>query len=190
MKIRPTSVPEVERLRRGRHRVIDRDVRQRGEQAARHDDLLTSDSIRERAEDDEERRAEQQRERHDLVGGVERNLEHRLQEDQRVELSRVPHDRLSRRRAEQHDEEHLPPLGGAVAVRDRRLRRLPLRLEPREERRLGHAQRECSTTRRPGRPRAGTESASPTSLKSASDIACLVTRMTISETNSPSVAVV
>ena len=58
----------VLRLRRGEvgvgrlgQRVEQREVRQRREQAAGHDDRLPADPVGQRAEDDEERRAEQQR---------------------------------------------------------------------------------------------------------------------------------
>ena len=103
--------------------MIDRDVRQRGEKIAGHHDLLAPDAIRKRAEEDEERRAEQERDRDDHVRRDERHLEHGLQEEQRVELARVPDHRLSGRRAEQHEKKtfHVRPvpklsLIGAVDV--------------------------------------------------------------------------
>ena len=50
-------------LARFGQRVEQREVRQRGEQAAGHDDRLAADLVGQRAEHDEERRADQQRKR-------------------------------------------------------------------------------------------------------------------------------
>jgi hypothetical protein len=87
--------------------------------------MYVSPASRQPAEDDEKRCSEEQRQRDDLVGSVERHLENRLQEDERVELAGVPDHRLPRRRAKQHREKDLPPLRGAVTVGDGRGRRLP-----------------------------------------------------------------
>ena len=78
-----------------RQTLEEREVRDRGDQAAGEDDLLAPDPVRERAEDDEERRADEEREPDQRVGRDEFELQVDLQEEQRVELARVPDDALS-----------------------------------------------------------------------------------------------
>jgi hypothetical protein len=90
----------VERLRRVHHRLVDRDVGQRGDEATGHDDSLAPDAVRQRPENDEERGGQDQGDRNDHVRRVDRNLENRLKEDERVELAGVPDHGLPGRRAE------------------------------------------------------------------------------------------
>src|SRR2546428_4268 len=52
----------------------EREVGQGREQAAGHDDLLPPDLIRQPAEEDEKRRADEERKRDQQVGGLERHL--------------------------------------------------------------------------------------------------------------------
>jgi hypothetical protein len=92
------------------HGLVDRVVRERGDEIAGHHDFLAADAVRQRAEHDEERCAEGQGDGDDDVRLHEVDLEHVLQEDQRVELSRVPDHRLPRRGAEQHEQDDLPVL--------------------------------------------------------------------------------
>jgi hypothetical protein len=73
-----------------RQRLEQREVGQRGDQAAGHDDRLAADAVGQRAEHDEERRADQQRQRDQDVGGGRLDLQCLRQEEQRVELARVP----------------------------------------------------------------------------------------------------
>ena len=84
-----------------------RHVGQRRQQAARHDDLLAADAIREPAEEDEEAGADEQRDRDHDVGGLVVDLERDGQEEQRVELAGVPDHALTGRRAEQREEHDL-----------------------------------------------------------------------------------
>ena len=53
-------------------RAEQREIGQRGERAAGHDDRLAADLVREPAEQDEERRADRQRDRNQDVGGRRR----------------------------------------------------------------------------------------------------------------------
>jgi hypothetical protein len=79
----------------------DREVRQRGDQAARHDDGLATDLVRQPAEQNEKRRADRQAASDQQVGGGRIDLQGLRQEEQRIELAGVPHHRLPGRRAEQ-----------------------------------------------------------------------------------------
>ena len=126
-------------LRIGRgvdHRVVDRQIRERGDEVAGHHDLQAADLVRQRAEDGEERHAEQDRDRDDRRRLHDVDLHDALQERQRVELARVPDDALAGGRAEE-DEQHDLEVGPvAEAFLERLRRRLPLTLERRVERRL------------------------------------------------------
>ena len=121
------------------HRVINRDVKDRGEKVTCHHYLLATNPVRQTPEENEQRSPECQRYRDTDVGSDERDLENRLQEEQRVELSRVPDHRLARRRAEQHREKDLPARPGAETLLDRRARRFACVLQNRKERRLPQA---------------------------------------------------
>ena len=119
-----------------RDRMKDREVRQGRERQARHDDRLAADAIGQRPEDEKERRAHEQRARDEQVRRLRVHLERLREEEQGVELPRVPHHRLARRepeQREQHDLEVAPP---RERFGERRLRRLALVLHLLEQRRF------------------------------------------------------
>ena len=158
----------VLRLRGGQRRVgglgqrlEEREVGQRRDQAAGHDDRLAADLVGQRAEHDEERRADQQRRGDQDVGRGAVDLQRCGQEEQRVELARVPDHRLAGGQAEQRQEHDLQVLPLAEGFGQRRLRGLALLLHLLEGRRLVHRQPDPDRDRRAGRPTPGTECASP-----------------------------
>src|ERR1700758_4095746 len=102
-----------------RNALEDREVRQRREQEARQDDRLTADLVGQPAEQDEAGRAERERNHdHDLRGGAG-YLEGLGQEEQRVELSAVPHHGFAGGGAEQREDRDLgvTPFGEGLAQR-------------------------------------------------------------------------
>ena len=84
-----------------------REVGDRRDQAARQDDLQPADPVGQPAEDDEERRADQQRDSDQRVRRDVVQLQRDDEEEQRVELSRVPHHALPGGRAEQREQHEL-----------------------------------------------------------------------------------
>ena len=98
-------------------RVEQREIGQRRQRAAGQDDRLAPDLVRQPAEEDEERRAERQRDGDQDVGGRAVDLQRLFEEEQRVELAGVPDHRLPGDRAEQRDEHQLE-----IAPAARRLR--------------------------------------------------------------------
>src|SRR5262249_40269603 len=119
-----------------REALEQREVGQRRQQAAGQDDLLAADAIRQRAEDQEERRAEHERQPDQRVGRDVVELEIDLDEEQRVELARVPYAALPGRRAQQRQRHELVVGVAQEAVLERGLAALALRLHPAEQRRL------------------------------------------------------
>ena len=103
----------------------EREVRHRGDQAAGQDDRLAADLVRQRAEQHEAHRADDQRPRDEHVRGEQVDLQNALQEEQRVELARVPDHRLAGDEAEQRDDDHLRVLPLAEGFRQRRLGVVP-----------------------------------------------------------------
>ena len=138
-----------------------REIGQRRERAAGHDDRLAPDLVRQPAEQDEEGRRQRQRDGDQDVGGRAVDLQRLLEEEQRVELPGVPDHRLPRDRADQGDD-HQPQIGPArERLGQRRLRPLARRLHlagtPGSLRAASG-----STAKRPAaRSRSGTGSASP-----------------------------
>ena len=111
----------IDRLGQGRE---DRKIGQRRQQASGKDDRLPADLVRQPAEQKEKRRADYQGDHHQLVGDVIIGLQRDLQEEQRIELPRIPDDALPCRRAQQRHQ-HIPAVRVAKeAFRDRRLRDL------------------------------------------------------------------
>ncbi|MNS59536.1 hypothetical protein D3C72_924960 [compost metagenome] len=85
-------------------RMEDREVRERRENAAGHDDALAADAVGQAAENHEEWRADQQRAGDQQVGGLRVNLQGLQQEEQCIELPGVPDNGLTGRATEQrHD---------------------------------------------------------------------------------------
>src|SRR5690606_20688347 len=76
-------------IREMRQALEDREIRQRRENAASHDDLLAADLVRQRAEYDEERRADHERRGDDQIRRLRIDLQDLLEEEQGVELSAV-----------------------------------------------------------------------------------------------------
>src|SRR5687767_6086414 len=62
----------IQRVRKHFHRLVDRIVGDRGNEVSRHHDLLSAHPVGKRAEKDEERRADEQRDRDDDVGSRQR----------------------------------------------------------------------------------------------------------------------
>ncbi len=75
-----------------------------GDEAARQDDLEAADLVRQPAEEDEERRAQQQRGADEHVGGLVVQLQRDLHEEQRVKLAGVPHHALASGGAEEREQ--------------------------------------------------------------------------------------
>ena len=134
--------------RRGRHRALQRRVRvvrdrlerreigERREQAARHHQRLAADAVRERAEHHEERRADEQRGDHDQVGRGRLELQRALEEEQGVELPRVPHHRLPGGGAEEGQQHDLEVAALGEGLGQRLLGELALGADLLEGRRL------------------------------------------------------
>ena len=123
-----------------RNALEDREVGHDREQEARHHDRFAADLVGERAEQDEARRRDRERDHdHDLCRDRV-HLDGLGQEEQRVELSAVPHDRFAGGRAEQGEDGDLAV--GPVAERflERRLRLLAFVLHLLERRRFGELQ--------------------------------------------------
>ena len=115
-----------------RERLEEREVRERRQRTPQQDDRLSPDPVRERAEDHEEGSPEQQRDGDEDIGRLRIDLERLCEEEQRVELPRVPDDRLARGEAEEREQHDLEigPLGERFRERRLGLRSLGLhRLE-------------------------------------------------------------
>ena len=139
----------------------DREVGHRRQQEAGQHDRLAADLVGEPAEQDEERRAEHQRDGdHDLplTAG---DLQRLRQEEQRVELPAVPDHRFAGGGAEQRQDGDLGVRPGAEGLGERRLGAPALVLHLLEHRRFVQAQPDPDRDRRAAPPRAGTECASP-----------------------------
>ena len=102
-------------------RMEQRRIREHREQAPREDDRLPADSIGHPAEKNECRRGERKRDRGQDIGRRAVDAQHALQEEQRIELSRVPHHRLPHDRAEQCDQHDLQIAPPAERLRERGL---------------------------------------------------------------------
>ena len=114
----------------------DREVGHDSERKAREHDRLSPDLVRQPAEQDEAGRADGERDcDHDLRGDA-RNLERLGQEEQRVELTAVPHDRLAGGGAEQGEDGDLGVAPLAESFRERPLRLLAFLDHPLEQRRF------------------------------------------------------
>ena len=79
-------------------------VRQGCDQTARKDDRFAADTVRQGPEEQEAAGAKDQRPGHQDVGRVRIDLDDVLQEEQGIELARVPHDRLPRDQTQKRDE--------------------------------------------------------------------------------------
>ena len=87
-----------------REALEDREVGDRREREARHHDRLAADLVRQPAEQDEAGRADRKRDRDHDLRVDRRHLDRLGQEEQRVELSAVPHHRLAGGGAEQRQD--------------------------------------------------------------------------------------
>ena len=108
-----------------------REIGQRRDEAAGEDDLQAADLVAQPAEEDEERRADEQRGADQPVGVERIDLEGDGEEEQRVELPRVPDDALAGGGAEQRQQHVLVVRIAEEAVGDRRLGAFALRLHAR-----------------------------------------------------------
>src|SRR3546814_17249800 len=95
--------------------------------------------------EDEEGRAERERDGDQYVRGRAVDLQRLFEEEERIKLPRIPDDRLPRDRAEQRDEHPFEVFPASERLGQRRLRRRALRLHllRSEERRVG---KECVST--------------------------------------------
>ena len=121
-------------------RLEQREVGDGGDQAAEHDDLQAADLVGQPAEEDEERRGEQQRGADEDIAGQVVELQRDGEEEQRVELAGVPDDALAGGGAEQGEQHVLVVRILEEAVAERRLGALALGLHPLEDRRLAQLQ--------------------------------------------------
>ena len=120
--------------------VKQREIGQHRQQAAGHDDLLAPDLVRQRAEHDEKRRADQQRGGDHQVGRGRVDLERLRQEKQRIELAAVPHHGLAGRSTQQRQHHDLGIAQPSERLRQRRLGGASGLLHPREGGRFVQAQ--------------------------------------------------
>ncbi len=120
------------------HHLEDRDRQQSRKQAAGQNHRLAPHPIRQRAENYEEGRSERERHRDDDLRRFRRNPGSALapKPGERVELARVPHDRLPCHHSPKHGKNRLPLRPRAEAVTDWRLGGVTSRLHLLEERRL------------------------------------------------------
>ncbi len=88
----------------------------------------------------ESRRGQRECNRGEDVGGRAIDPQHPFEKEQCVELSRVPHHRLTHHRAGQRDDDDFQIAPAAEGLRKRRLRRGPAALHPEEHRALGELQ--------------------------------------------------
>ena len=119
--------------------MVYRNVEEGGEKIPCHHDLLAADFVGEAPEENEQRCSQNQCDGHDYVRRHQRDLEHRLEVEKRVELPGIPDDSLPRRRTEQDNEKNLPARPGSETFLNRRLRGLAALLEDAEQRRLAEA---------------------------------------------------
>ena len=94
-------------VRVGRDHPEDRKEGQRRDQATGKDDRLAAYLVGQRAEHDEEPGAEHQRPCDQQVGGIAVDLQNRLQEEQRVELTGIPDHALTHGAADQRQDDDL-----------------------------------------------------------------------------------
>ena len=85
------------------HHVEHREVGDHGKQAAAQNNRLAPDLVGQPTEQDEPARADRQRPCHQQIAGVAVDLQHRGQEEQRVELPGVPNHTLAGDHAEQRE---------------------------------------------------------------------------------------
>ncbi len=92
------------RIGRAGEHLERRKIGDRGERAACEDDRFAPDLVAEPAEEDEEGRAERKRDGDQDVRGRAVDLQRLFEEEQRIELPRIPDHRLPRDRPEQRDD--------------------------------------------------------------------------------------
>src|SRR5437879_1760871 len=119
-----------------RESLEQREVCQSGDEAARHDDLLAPNRVREPAEYDEERRPDDERQRDQQIGCFVTDLERDNQKEQRVELPRIPDDALTGGGSDEREQDDLQVAPIGEALRERRFGRLTLALDLLENRRF------------------------------------------------------
>ncbi|MND99903.1 hypothetical protein D3C80_922960 [compost metagenome] len=117
-----------------------REIGQRRQQAAGEDDRLAADLVRQPAEDDEEGRRQGQGGGDQDVGQGRIDPQRLLQEEQGVELARVPDHGLTGGQAEQGDQDDLQVGPLQEAVLQRRGRALALGFHALERRAFGQLQ--------------------------------------------------
>ena len=101
------------------HGLVDGDVGENCEQAARHHELLPADPVRECAHYSEERHPDQQGDCDHDVGGFDIHFQDGLHIEQRVKLPGIPDNALPRRRSEKgnQDEFQIRPFGEGILKR-------------------------------------------------------------------------
>ena len=124
------------RIGKVRQALEDREVGQRSDDAAGHDDGLAADLVRQRTEDHKERRTEDQRAGNQQIGGLRLHLECLRDEEERVELAGVPDHGLTGGTAEQRHDHDLEVVPACEGLGQRRLGSLALFLHAQEDRRL------------------------------------------------------
>src|SRR6266498_1611775 len=106
----------IDRVRVRLHSMIEGIIGNGGDEVAGHHDPFPSDTIGEGSEEYEQGRACEQRNRDDQVRGAKRNFQNRLEKVERVELARVPDNRLPSCGTKENEEEHLPLFRGSEAL--------------------------------------------------------------------------
>ena len=124
-----------------------RKVSQRRNQTSRQDNRLAADLIRQRAKEQKPTSAKDKRPRDQNVGGKEINLDHVLNEKQRVELPRIPDHRLPRRQPKQRDQGDFAVLPVAKRLAQRRFGCGTFVFHLFERRRLVHLQPDIQRNR-------------------------------------------
>ena len=104
-----------------REQAEHREVADHRDQAAPQNDRFAPDFVRQPAEQDEPARSDRQRPGHQQIAGIAVDLQHRGQEEQRVELASVPNHRLPGDHAEQREDGPFGVLPLAERLAQRRL---------------------------------------------------------------------
>src|SRR5690606_8517835 len=114
----------------------DREIGEYRKQAARHNDGFAADPVRQGAENDKERHTKKKGCTHKQARRLPVHLQHLGEEEERIELARVPDDGLTGGEAKQRDQHqlHVAPL--AEAFLERRLGERALLLHLLEKRGL------------------------------------------------------
>ncbi len=142
------------------------------------------------AEEDEEAGADEESDGNHDIGSLAVDLQHVLQEEQGVELAAIPDDGLAHGGAEQREQGDLGIAPLAESLRQRRLRTLALGLHLLERRRFVHLQTDPDGNAEQDEGDEERNAPAPGRERFLAHRYLDAARMTISDRNRPSVAVV